>query len=203
MRWPTDHCSSSSLSGQLMTPCVPFKAASRPTTRVGSTSRCPNGNPFPLICSVSRRSGPVGTGEGTDRKSSALPILSRASRKNWLSVRNECMSDRSLAQMDNVELAAGPVKNPFGASMRFETLGRLGREKPRQWPSQSRSLAKAHTDVRISGSAPTRRPNCRMRDKSRSPLSGARSAGKVRITRPLAQTIGARGSTPGIAAEML
>jgi hypothetical protein len=186
-----------------MTPCIPFKATSRPMTRVGSDSGCSNGNPFALICSLSRRSGPVGTGEGTDPKSSALPILSRASRKNWLSVGNECISDRSLAQMDNVELAAGPVKNPFDASMRFETLGRLGREKPRRWPSQSRSLAKAHTEVRISGSAPTRRPNCRMRDKSRSPLSGARSAGKVRITRPLAQTIGARGSTPGIAAEML
>ena len=142
MRCPTDHSPSSNSSGQQRTPCVPFKATSRPTTRVGSTSRCPNGNPFPLICSVSRRSGPVGTGEGTDRKSSALPILSRASRKNWLSVRNECMFDRSLAQMDNVELAAGPVKNPFDPSMRFETLGRPGREKPRRSPSLSRSLTK-------------------------------------------------------------
>jgi hypothetical protein len=186
-----------------MTPCVPFKATSRPMTRVGSNSRCANGNPFPLICSVSRGSDPIGTGERTDRKSSVLPTLSRASRKNWLSVRNECISDRSLAQMNNVELAARPVKNPFDWSMRFETLGRSGREKPRRVQSQSRSLPKAHADVRISGSAPTRRPNWRMRDKSRSPLSGARSAGKVRITRPLAQTIGARGSTPGIAAEML
>ena len=48
-----------------------------------------------------------------------------------------------------------------------------------------------------------RRANCRMRDCSRSLLSGARSAGKVKITCPFSQTIGARGSTPGIAAEML
>jgi hypothetical protein len=32
------------------------------------------------------------------------------------------MSDRSLVQMDDVELASGPVKNPFDVSMRFETL---------------------------------------------------------------------------------
>jgi hypothetical protein len=55
----------------------------------------------------------------------------------------------------------------------------------------------------ISGSPPMRRANCRMRDWSRSPARGARSAGKARITRPFSQTIGARGSTPGIAAEML
>ena len=42
-----------------------------------------------------------------------------------------------------------------------------------------------------------------MRDWSRSLLSGARSLGNVNMTLPFCWFIGARGNTPGIAAEML
>lgn len=66
-----------------------------------------------------------------------------------------------------------------------------------------RGVVSPQADVRISGSPPMRRANCLMRDCSRSLLSGARRGGKVRITLPFPQIIGARGSTPGIAAEML
>jgi hypothetical protein len=90
-------------------------------------------NAFPPVCSASRRSTPTEVGKRAARPSSALPILSKASRKNWLSVRNdECMSDRSLAQGDEKirdELARAPVKNPFGASMRFEAFVLLVRAK--------------------------------------------------------------------------
>ena len=39
MRWPIDQSPSSVLIGQLMTPCVPFKATRRPRARDGSISR--------------------------------------------------------------------------------------------------------------------------------------------------------------------
>ena len=68
---------------------------------------------------------------------------------------------------------------------------------------RERRFGEAHADARISGSPPISRANSLIRDRSRSPLSGARSAGKLRITRPLAHAMGARGNTPGIAAEIL
>jgi transcriptional regulator of acetoin/glycerol metabolism len=101
------------------------------------------------------------------------------------------------------DLARARVKNPFDALMRFEAFVVFGPAEALRSPSARRSLDEPQAGARISGSPPIRRANSLTRDRSRSLLSGARSAGKDRITRPFEHAMGARGNTPGIAAEML
>ena len=135
MRWPTDHSSSSILRGQLITPCVPFKATRRPITRVASTSRRSNRSALPPNSVRSRvPRQPPSANARLARHPLCRPFRERREKIGCRCETNACLTDRwrKGTRPGKNELALGPVKIPFAHRCVLKRLEREDEGKLRE-----------------------------------------------------------------------